>query len=103
MGRSILLKSHLDSVAEIVYLSCMTTTAEIAEITGRLAEFVRQVESGNEVLFIKDNRPVARLVPASEKSDPSGTVRPIRSLRGHRVLTPVISQAELAEEMFAHE
>jgi hypothetical protein len=30
----------------------------------------------------------------------SGTPLRIRSLKGHRVLGPAISQAELAEEMF---
>ena len=81
----------------------MTTKADIAELAERLAEFVRQVESGNDVLLTRDSKPVARLVPANEKTAASGPPLPIRSLKGHRVLTPVIFQAELAEEMFARE
>lgn len=81
----------------------MTTKADIAEFAGRLAEFVRQVESGNDVLLTRDSKPVARLVPATEKPAAPGSPLSIRSLKGHRVLTPVISQAELADEMFARE
>jgi antitoxin (DNA-binding transcriptional repressor) of toxin-antitoxin stability system len=67
------------------------------------AEFVRQVESGNEVLLMRDSKPVARLVPANVETAALGSPLPIRSLKGHRVLTPVLSQAELADEMFARE
>ena len=77
----------------------MTTTAEIGELTGQLAELVKQVQAGNEVLFTEGNKPVARLVPALGQAA-AGAALQIRSLAGHRVLTPVISQAELAEEMF---
>lgn len=77
----------------------MTTTAEISELTGQLAELVKQVQAGNEVLFTECNKPVARLVPAFGQPA-MGAPLQIRSLPGHRVLTPVISQTELAEEMF---
>jgi prevent-host-death family protein len=77
----------------------MTTTAEISERTGQLAELVKQVQAGNEVLLTEGNKPVARLVPALEQVA-AGAALQIRSLKGHRVLTPMISQAELAEELF---
>lgn len=73
-------------------------TAEIG--TGQLADLVKQVQAGNEVLLTQGNKPVAKLVPAVENSAAPGATLPIRSLTGHRVLTPVISQAELADEMF---
>jgi len=31
---------------------------------------------------------------------PPGTELNIRSIKGHQILTPIISQTELAEEMF---
>jgi len=77
----------------------MTTTAEISERTGQLAELVKQVQAGNEVLLTEGNKPVARLVPALGQAA-AGAALQIRSLKGHRVLTPMISQAELAEELF---
>jgi prevent-host-death family protein len=46
----------------------MTTTAEISELTGQLAELVKQVQAGNEALLTEGNRPVARLVPALGQS-----------------------------------
>lgn len=79
----------------------MTTVAEINEFAGRLAELVKQVQAGDQVLLTQDHKPVARLVPASEKETAPGATLRIRSLKGHRVLTPVFSQAELAEELFA--
>ena len=75
-------------------------TADVKEVAGKLAEFVRQVEAGHEVVLTRAEKPVAKLVPASEKDIAPGVPLKFRSLKGHRVLTPVISQAELAEEMF---
>jgi antitoxin (DNA-binding transcriptional repressor) of toxin-antitoxin stability system len=76
----------------------MTMKAEI--VAEQLAELVKQVEAGNEVLLTQGNKPVARLVAAvAEIAVPTSPLH-IRSFKGHRVLTPVISQAELAEEMF---
>jgi antitoxin (DNA-binding transcriptional repressor) of toxin-antitoxin stability system len=82
-------------------LKAMTMTAEIG--AGQLAELVKQVQAGNEVLLTQGNKPVAKLVPAVENGTASRPGLQIRSLKGHRVLTPVISQAELAEEMFARQ
>jgi antitoxin (DNA-binding transcriptional repressor) of toxin-antitoxin stability system len=76
----------------------MIVTTEIG--AGQLAELVKQVQAGNEVLLTQSNKPVAKLVSASEKTGSPGTPLQIRSLKGHRVLTPIISQGELAEEMF---
>ena len=78
----------------------MTTTAEVNEFTGRLAELVKQVQAGNEVVLTQGRKPVAKIVSTSEKEIISGAPLQIHSLKGHRVLTPVISQSELADEMF---
>lgn len=78
----------------------MTTTAEVTGITGQLAELLKQVQAGHEVLLTQGHKPVARLVPAAEKENLRSAVLQIRSLKGHRVLTPSVSQAELAGEMF---
>ncbi|HEY2329944.1 MAG TPA: type II toxin-antitoxin system prevent-host-death family antitoxin [Verrucomicrobiae bacterium] len=81
----------------------MTTTAEVNEFTGRLAELVKQVQAGNEVLLTQGRKPVAKIISTSEKEIASGTTLQIHSLKGHRVLTPVISQSELAEEMLGRQ
>ena len=81
----------------------MTTTAEVNEFTGSLAELVKQVQAGNEVLLTQGRKPVAKIVSTSEKEIASGTTLQIHSLKGHRVLTPVISQSELAEENFSRQ
>ncbi len=82
-------------------ISNMIVTTEIG--AGHLADLVKQVQQGNEVLLTQSNKPVAKLVPASEKTVPLGAPLQIRSLKGHRVLTPVISQGELAVEMFGRQ
>jgi prevent-host-death family protein len=79
----------------------MIVTAEIG--TGQLADLIKQVQAGAEVLLTQGNKPVAKLVPALEETDAPRAALPIRSLKGHRVLTPVISQAELADEMFGRQ
>ncbi len=76
----------------------MLITAEIA--AGQLAGLIKQMQAGDEVVLTQGNKPVAKLVPALEESTSPGAAFPIRSLKGYRILTPVISQADMAEEMF---
>jgi antitoxin (DNA-binding transcriptional repressor) of toxin-antitoxin stability system len=77
----------------------MTMTVEVG--TGQLAELVKQIQDGNEVVLTQGDKPVARIVPATEKAGtPHGALQ-VRSLKGHRVLTSVITQSELAEELFS--
>jgi prevent-host-death family protein len=76
----------------------------IAEVqTGQLADLIKQVQAGDEVLLTQENKTVARIVSASEKDMTSGATLRIRDLKGHRMLTPAISQGELADEMFARQ
>jgi antitoxin (DNA-binding transcriptional repressor) of toxin-antitoxin stability system len=81
----------------------MTKTAEVNEFTGRLAELVEKVQAGNEVPLTQGRRPVAKIDSTFEKEVVSSKAIQIRSLKGHRVLTPVISQSGLADEMFSRQ
>ena len=76
----------------------MTMITEVA--AARLADLIKQVQAGNEVLLTEGDRPVARLVPAAAAGH-GGALR-VRALKGHRVLTSGVSGEELAEEMFGH-
>lgn len=80
----------------------MTKTAEVKEFTGRLAELVKQVQSGHEVVLTEEHKPVAKIIPTPAKEIPLGTSFKIESLKGHKVLTPNISQSEIADEMFGN-
>ena len=84
-----------------MYLPFMTMRAEI--VAGQLAELVKQIEAGNEVLLTKGDKLVARLVAAAAEITAPMAPLQIRSFKGHRVLTPVISKAELADEMFGRQ
>ncbi len=76
----------------------MIVTAEIG--TSELADLIKKLQGGAEVLLTQDNKPVAKLVSAGAETAAIRPVPHIRSIKGHRVLTPVIPQTELAEEMF---
>ena len=79
-------------------MTSMIVTAEVG--SGQLADLVKQVQAGDEVLLTQGKKPVARIVSASEQRTSPGGALKIRSIKGHRVLTPVISQGELAEDIF---
>ncbi|HEY3852891.1 MAG TPA: type II toxin-antitoxin system prevent-host-death family antitoxin [Verrucomicrobiae bacterium] len=76
----------------------MIVTTEIG--TRQLADLIKQVQAGDEVLLTQDAKPVAKLVAAPANSAVSRKAVPIRSIPGHQVLIPNVSQEELAEEMF---
>jgi len=69
----------------------------------QLADLIKKVQAGAEVLLTQGNKPVAKLVSAGEPTAARRTGLRIRSLKGHRVLTPVITQTELADEMFGRQ
>lgn len=79
----------------------MIVTTEVG--TRQLPDLIKQVQAGNEVLLTQDNKPVARLVNAGEAAASPGAPLRVRSIKGHRVLTPVLRQAEFAEEMFGQQ
>jgi prevent-host-death family protein len=81
----------------------MTKTAEVNEFSGQLAELIKQVQAGNEVVLTQGSKPVAKIISATEERNPADATIEIRSLKGHRVLAPSISQSELADEMFTRQ
>ena len=76
----------------------MIVTAEIRG--GELASLIGKLQSGDEVLLTQGNRPVARLVPTLDNSRALQPELTVRSIKGHRVLTPHIRQEELADDLF---
>jgi antitoxin (DNA-binding transcriptional repressor) of toxin-antitoxin stability system len=76
-------------------------TADIS--VAHLPDLIRQAQAGNEVLLTQDGKPVAKIVAASESGLAPAAPLQVRSLTGHRVLTPVISQSDLADEMFSRQ
>ncbi len=76
----------------------MTVTAEIGATPW--PELIKKVQAGDEIVLTQDDKPVAKLVPAKNSERPvSSEGFRIRSFSDHRVLTPVISAADLADEM----
>jgi prevent-host-death family protein len=88
----------LDFASKGGILTKMTIRSEIGG--SELADLVKQVQAGNDVLLTQGDKPVARLVPAHDAKTASASPLRVRSFKGHRILTPVIKQEELADEMF---
>jgi antitoxin (DNA-binding transcriptional repressor) of toxin-antitoxin stability system len=78
----------------------MIVTAEVG--TRQVADLIKHVQAGDEVLLTQGDKPMAKIVPASEKEISSSTTLNIRSIKGHRVLTPVISQEDLAASLHSN-
>ncbi len=76
----------------------MTMTAEVQ--AGQLAELLKQVQAGNEIVLTQDQKPVAKIVAAEPPRPNLPSTFQVRSFRGHKVLTPNFSHAEIADEMF---
>jgi prevent-host-death family protein len=74
----------------------MTMKAEAPE---QLADLIKQVQAGNEILLTQGNTPVAKLISASATQSVVAPLK-VTSLQGHRVLTSTISQSDLADELF---
>lgn len=75
----------------------MIVTVEIG--SAPLSDLLKHLQAGDEVLLTEGSKPVARLVAALQKdSAPAGAFQ-VRSFKGHRVLTPIISGSDLADEM----
>jgi len=79
----------------------MIVTEEVK--AGQLAELLKQVQAGNEIVLTQDHKPVAKLVPALSEKAGSGAPLQIRSFKGHKVLTPNISQSDIADDMFGRQ
>jgi antitoxin (DNA-binding transcriptional repressor) of toxin-antitoxin stability system len=73
-------------------------TAELS--ASQLADLVRKVQAGNEVIVMDKNQAVAKLVPANNGSKTVARSFKMRTFADRKVLTPSVSQQELAEEMF---
>lgn len=80
------------------YTEIMIVTAEVEP--GQLEDLVKQVQAGHDVVLMQGDQAVARLVPAVPASTAKAPTFRIRSLKGHRVLTPMISQGDLANDLF---
>jgi antitoxin (DNA-binding transcriptional repressor) of toxin-antitoxin stability system len=76
----------------------MVVTEEIG--VKQLGELLKEVQAGNEVLLTQNRQPIARLVPAETPKVGNGAPLRIRSFKGHQVLAPSISQADITDEMF---
>jgi len=86
--------------------SNLSTTAELLPFvvtngmpSKRLTELVK-LEAANGVLIKHGGQAAPRLILVREGNLGGGNSLRVRTFKGHRVLIPVISQDELAEEMF---
>jgi prevent-host-death family protein len=86
----------------------MIKTADVQDVAARFTDWLKEVAAGHEVVVTENSRPVARVVaPAEVRPLASPASQPITTsvlglpvFHGRKVLTPQITAAEIAEEMF---
>jgi prevent-host-death family protein len=78
-------------------LGNMTVTAEVG--TQQLADLVKQVQAGDEVLLTQGNKPVAKIVSASGNGN-SSAPRSLSSARHDHVLRLAQQPPNLADNHF---
>ncbi len=76
----------------------MTVTAEIQP--GQLADLLKQVQAGNEVVFTQGQKPVAKIIATTRVGNEETRWLEVKSLKGHKVLISDFTHAEIADEMF---
>lgn len=81
----------------------MIKTAEVHEVAAHFTDWLRQVAEGHEVIITERSHPLARLVAAESSPRKHSSPLDVPPLRGAKVLTPNISSAEIAEEMWGRE
>ena len=79
----------------------MTVTEEVK--AGQLAELLKHIQAGNEVVLTQDQKPVAKLVAAGQEKGPARAPWKLHSIKGLRVLRPDFTHAEIADEMFGQQ
>jgi antitoxin (DNA-binding transcriptional repressor) of toxin-antitoxin stability system len=85
-----------------MYDEDVTVTADIG--TSVLRDLVKHIQEGDEMLLTEGDKPVAKIVSAAVKeTQPERGLRLPAGFSGHRPLYTVVTQAELAEEMFSRE
>jgi len=70
------------------------------EAAAHFSDWLRQVAEGHEMIITEHSQPLARLVPAGNVKPKFFSPLEVPPLRGGKVLTPNISSAEIAEEMW---
>ena len=65
-----------------------------------LAELLKQIQAGNEIVVTQDQKPVAKLISTALEKDKTKPVWKLHGIKGHRVLKPDFTHAEIADEMF---
>jgi prevent-host-death family protein len=83
----------------------MKSTADLKDLAANLSALITQVLAGNEVILTSAATPVARIVPITRENGESKPLPPLK-IRSHsrpRVVTPKITGAEIAEDIFNRE
>ncbi|HYF55733.1 MAG TPA: type II toxin-antitoxin system prevent-host-death family antitoxin [Salinarimonas sp.] len=62
----------------------MTIVIKVDDMDQQLAELVRRVEAGEVVVIERDDRPIARVVPADGRGDVKAAIEQIRAARATR-------------------
>jgi prevent-host-death family protein len=59
----------------------MESEVQIAQFKGRLSQYLRAVQSGNEIVVKDRNTPIARVIPYGESRNRLKSSLPVKSLK----------------------
>ncbi|MBI1868402.1 MAG: type II toxin-antitoxin system prevent-host-death family antitoxin [Methylocystis sp.] len=74
----------------------MSITVKVGEAKTRLSELLARVEAGEEVVIMRGNQPVARLVPLDDQARRRVVVEAIKGERKNGKLEPITLEEILA-------
>jgi antitoxin (DNA-binding transcriptional repressor) of toxin-antitoxin stability system len=79
----------------------MTKTAKAEDLAARFSEFLDDVRAGNDVLLMRGEQPIARLIPVnSEPSNAERTIQNLKTFRGSWKGERVVKSGDIADEIF---
>jgi antitoxin (DNA-binding transcriptional repressor) of toxin-antitoxin stability system len=82
----------------------MIKRADAGELARRLMEFLDEVNAGNEILVLREDKPVARLIAVAGVPRADGrSIRHLAPLDGKWTGEAILRSGDLADEMFAGE
>jgi antitoxin (DNA-binding transcriptional repressor) of toxin-antitoxin stability system len=83
----------------------MATVTEVTDPALQFADLIRQVQAGKEFVLTQAGKPVARLAPVQTPATKKKSLPPLKfaTFSGPTVLTPNISRADIAEDIFSRE
>jgi antitoxin (DNA-binding transcriptional repressor) of toxin-antitoxin stability system len=93
-------KSRRQLTQLIDYLE-MTKTANAEDLAAGSSEFLNDVQAGNDVILMRGEKPIARLIPVNSQLSPARrTLQNLKTFRGIWKGERIVKSGDIADEIF---